>query len=68
LSAWKWILEIPRDAKCGHCQKRLFHSKEHLIEWNSTGYHLECLLDKLTNSESLAQTQPLAAMPWGLPP
>ena len=66
--SWNWILEIPRDAKCAQCGTALYRSKEHLVEWNSSGWHLECLLTKLTSTPTeLPPEEPLApGFPWGL--
>jgi hypothetical protein len=60
-------------AKCDSCDKALYLSKEHLIEWQGAPYHLACLLDSMAKTlhpaplPELEETQPLSS-PWGLFP
>ena len=59
MSLWSWSLDEPK-GKCPKCEKALCDRKEHLVLYRGNIYHLDCLLDQLT--EHIAAT---AALPWG---
>ena len=53
--SWRWLLEPKPRAKCAHCQQplRAPPGPEHLIEYQGSEWHLECLLTRLTSNPPL---------------